>query len=859
MRLVAVIVALGLSAVAVAVAPALGSGSTPSQAKPARLSAADRATLAREPSTRRRIVLVGRVGRGDEIADAVRARGGAVRTADDRAGVVLAELPAAGALALQGTPGLKAIAVDRKVRRPTDTALRPARARVTQTPRPEPINPYLPSGDIGAPQFVQTHPAYDGRSVRIAVVDGLADWTAPGMGTTTTGEPKVTRAYQLDSDLIVVTDRVVPVTAGRFEVDGQEYRLPSGVAAQRVRFGVLRESLAGDVNVDRDRADAFAIAVLGGQQPVAYVDTDQDRSFEGETRLADWNTTHATATLGSDRPDTEPVEVLSFGLNACQETGLGACPAPAGRRGDAWSFVTGSRGTWWASVAAGHDFRLGGGRFDGVAPGAEVWGFDPFGPDRTLWGSDFAAAALLAAQEGADVIDIAATLTPSVFFPGGEDVLSPLVDNLVDAYGVTVVAPVCCNVGLGINVVSPQAARDAILAGQSVGPDTYAAVFGRPGIRGERQHYFTPRGLHATNGRPQPDVVAPAVSLVTTPQWDTATGPLSDVLPPGYYVHNHALAHAQVTGAVAILISAARAEGVPVTPHAVKRALELGARPLRGGLAYGPAEVGHGLVQLDRAWGWLRRLARDESLLGRELTTSVAADVASGTGDGIYQRATVRETEDVTVTTRETTARTYDLRADQPWIHLDRATLELPAAGTGSFSVTIDPAVRAQPGEHVGTVTLDDPGTIDPADHEMRVTIVTPLTFDAAHRVHVADSLEAEAAEELFVAVPPGTRSLVLQLTRPVTARAGVDLYYHQNQGLFLIDDPAQGRTTMEIVSNPEPGVLGVVLHAHETDRPAEEPVVPRHPYDLTITALPGEPPGRIAARAGRRGTPVGH
>jgi Fur family ferric uptake transcriptional regulator len=93
MRLVAVIVALGLSAVAVAVAPALGSGSTPSQAKPARLSAADRATLAREPSTRRRIVLVGRVGRADEIADAVRRQIGAIslQSVYDALGVLVAE------------------------------------------------------------------------------------------------------------------------------------------------------------------------------------------------------------------------------------------------------------------------------------------------------------------------------------------------------------------------------------------------------------------------------------------------------------------------------------------------------------------------------------------------------------------------------------------------------------------------------------------------------------------------------------------------------------------------------------------------------------------------------------------------
>jgi Subtilase family len=797
-----------------------------------------------------RVVLVGQVDRGHELAALVRRRGGSVRLADDRAGFVIAELAAGSARALGRAPGV-AVAVDRKGRVPRAAALpradRRELARATQVPSPGPINPYLPSGDIGAPQFVRDHPGFDGRDVRIAVIESLVDWTAPGMQTTTTGERKVTRAYHLGPESIVVTDRVVRVSGGRFVIDGQEYALP---AARRARFGVAGEQAVGrDLNIDGDSTDAFAVAVMGSgaEEPSAFVDTDQDRSFADETRLTDWNGTHATATFGVDRPDTEQAEVLPFGLNLCQDEGLGPCAAPARARGDAWSLVTPfPAGTWRASVAAGHELRLGGGRFDGVAPGAEVWGFSPHGPDRELFGSDFAAAVLLAAREGADVINVLSTLH-RLFMPGGEDVLSPLVDNVIAAYGVSVVAPVCCNVGLGANHTAPQSARRALLAGDAVGGETFGALHGRP-IRGERLHFFSPYGPHGGSARPLPDVVAPGASLVAAPTSSPSSGPLQDVLPAGYHVRGNAMASSQAAGAVALLISAARAERVPYTPHTLKRALELGARPLRGGPDYTRAEIGHGLIRLDRAWRWLERLGRRPGE-ARELVTTVAADTTTGTGHGIYQRVSAREIETVTVTTGERVARTYTLSADQPWIGLDRTSLTIPASGSATFAVRIDPSVRVEPDTYAGTVTLDDPSTIDPADHELPVTIVTPHRFDPAGRVHLSGRVPAEATHELFVVVPPGTRSLVLHLTRPVGEPAGADLYYHRptlargfpgDEDLWSLTDPPERRTATEIISDPMPGTWRFVLHGHETNRPAAQPVIARHPYDLTLTRLGG-------------------
>jgi len=62
----------------------------------------------------------------------------------------------------------------------------------------------------------------------------------------------------------------------------------------------------------------------------------------------------------------------------------------------------------------------------------------------------------------------------------------------------------------------------------------------------------------------------------------------------------------QVSGALAILASAADQTGRAWVPHSLKRSLELGARPVDGGTrVYQELEVGHGLVQVDKAWTWL--------------------------------------------------------------------------------------------------------------------------------------------------------------------------------------------------------------------------------------------------------------
>ena len=50
---------------------------------------------------------------------------------------------------------------------------------------------FLPIQDIGAREFLQDHPEYDGRGVIVAVLDTGVDMTIPGLGLTSQGLTKV--------------------------------------------------------------------------------------------------------------------------------------------------------------------------------------------------------------------------------------------------------------------------------------------------------------------------------------------------------------------------------------------------------------------------------------------------------------------------------------------------------------------------------------------------------------------------------------------------------------------------------------------------------------------------------------------
>ena len=853
-----------------------------------KLARQDRIDLGRRAARRASadVMLLGRAGQGDEVAAAVRARGGRVRSVSDRVGWVTARMPAGKALDLEDAAVVRAIGLDRKVTLPRDRTARPAAeaARPTAVPPDDDtgaVNAYLPTGDIGAPQFVAGHDEWDGRGVSIAVLDTGVDWTAPGLARTTTGDRKVTRWMDTTGEGLARTSTPATVEDGRFTAAGATWTAPDGVTGA-VRFGVLEErtlapaaednDLSQDLNRDGDGDDVFGILVTGGGEAAltVRVDTDLDRSFTAETALTDWNVSGATGRFGRDDEQTTGVtEQVAFGVLPCSEADDNPCagPLPAGGApGDAWTFAFdgGTHGTNVASIAAGNDLEPGdGASYDGVAPGAELWAVRVLRSNGSSTGSSVGDGMVRAAERGADVINMSLGGLPVINVGSPSDPQASLVDQLTSIFGVTF-AIAAGNDGPGINTVgSPGTAATAVTAGASITPATWASNYDRPGVPSEGLIYFSSVGP-LEDGAFKPDVVAPGSALAAVPGWLDWSSDIfaAGTLPPGYAVfQGTSMASPQVAGTIALLAGAAGRTRTPYTPHSLKRAIELGARPLDGGsFDYQPIEEGHGLVQVERAWSWLRRVG----VADRDVTAATGSFLL-GSGPGGYDRERFSGLREYQLTTLTGGAHRYRLSSSDSWLTPGAAEVTVPgspgtddtgapAPGTASFTARFATTLATRPGVYAGVIRADDPSTPDPADLEILNTVVTPHTFSPrnANGWRFAGSgerggIEAEKVKRFYFEVPEGAGALQLSALSRAAERSGLVMYvtdplgtpYAPSTGAFV----PGGRADVT-VPQPLAGTWEVALHARERaipgvdERPRERPVVPFHGYELTAKLL---------------------
>ncbi|HEX6985371.1 MAG TPA: hypothetical protein VF170_08335, partial [Planctomycetaceae bacterium] len=170
----------------------------PPKGQPERLSREDRATVARAEAAGQatvRVLVAFDSGRGDSVASAIKALGGTVEYREDSVHYLRASVPTAKAGAASALTGVKGFELDKVIPIPD---IRPAPDGIAGiTPQPAPdastprANPYMPTQDTGAAQFVADHPTWDGRGVTIGFVDTGMSLDHPSLLTTSTGERKI--------------------------------------------------------------------------------------------------------------------------------------------------------------------------------------------------------------------------------------------------------------------------------------------------------------------------------------------------------------------------------------------------------------------------------------------------------------------------------------------------------------------------------------------------------------------------------------------------------------------------------------------------------------------------------------------
>lgn len=244
--------------------------------------------------------------------------------------------------------------------------------------------------------------------------------------------------------------------------------------------------------------------------------------------------------------------------------------------------------------------------------------------------------------------------------------------------------------------------------------------------------------------------MAPGGAITSVPNWTLQRSQL---------MNGTSMASPNACGAIALVLSALKAQGVPYTPHLIRRAITATAKDV--GLH--PLVQGHGMVQVAAALEYAKRF-HSRPYAGLPLRVSVQG--IKGTGRGVYLReagesAVSRDfkvnVEPLFHEEAATSAEKVDFEAH---IALSLESADPKAAGWVSvpaffvlvnngrgFNITVDGA-RLPPGLHFAKVVgreVNAPPEMGPL-FEVPITVTKPLEFDLAPGAAGAATSEAKAA-----------------------------------------------------------------------------------------------------------------
>jgi subtilisin family serine protease len=731
--------------------------------------------------------------------------------------------------------GLQAADVDEEI--PLDdprpggfVSLIPQPAPNASTPR---VNPYMPTQDTRAAQFVDAHSTWDGRGVTIGIVDTGVSLDHPSLTTTSTGQPKVENwitgtspfdtGNALDPTWINMSNEVS--ASPSFSFDSKTFTAP---AAGSYRVGFFNEAhprfggeysrvpaAGGDLNRDGDETDKFYLLWNTGTNNV-YVDVDQDNSFADEPAMTDYAVAKQVRKFGTDDGSTAVKEEVPFviqtdGQNKFVNIGI----------------ISGAHGSHVAGIAAGN--ALFGGSMSGAAPGATI-----VSSRACLWLAGCFAHALnegmieVAKQENVDVINMSIGGLPAL--NDGNNARCVLYGRLIEQYNVQMFISIG-NDGPGVNTAGDPGLCDGVMGiGASITKQTYLADYGINKSYQDSLLYFSSRGPREDGGF-QPRIVAPGAAISSIPMWQNQ-GCLASTCPVGYALFNGtSMAAPQSTGAAALLISAAKATGVQHQPAQLRQAISSTARYITEGEAAAGDRLqafdqGNGIFNVEDAWtllstapGGIKPVDVRSSV---PVTTILGGFLATpNTGQGIYDRETLSGTRTYTFT--RTSGGGGAITYNVSWLGNDGtfsspSTVTLPLNQPTTFTVNVNVATE---GVHSAILQLNDPATAG-IDYQTLNTVIKPREFSGpTYAETVSGDIDIAQQQHYFFRVPPATPALKVDMIGGSTA-AGT------GQMRFLRWSPWGLAIESNAVSNcynpPPPGAVCNVNQS-ATSRTAQDPL----------------------------------
>ncbi|MEU2441127.1 S8 family serine peptidase [Streptomyces rubradiris] len=723
-------------------------------------------------------------GKTEQVAgelDAV--DGGLVGRTDDKLGYVRATVPTSRAdSAIDAAVQLSSVrAVDLKqeiplddpvptgAKSPSGRAAYPAPGRNTPAE-----NPYNPSFETGAVEFVRDHPKADGRGVTIGILDSGVDLGHPALRTTTTGERKIV-------DWVTATD---PVTDG----DGTWRRMTTGVTGPAFsvttaqgtekftapegsyKFNYMYESATaggdekGDLNRDGDTTDAWGV-LYDPAAGTVRVDTNDNLDFTDDPAMKPYKDGFQVGHFGTDDPATDVAERVPFVVETRKDVVYNA----SGAKADYVNIgvIESEHGTHVAGITAAHG--LFGGKMNGAAPGAKI-----VSSRACTWTGGCTNVALtegmidLVTKRGVDIVNMSIGGLPAL--NDGNNARAELYTRLIDTYGVQLVIS-AGNSGPGTNTIGDPGLADKVISvGATISKETWAADYGSVVAKEYAMMPFSSRGPREDGGF-TPTLSAPGAAINTTQTW-LPGGPVAEAgysLPAGYsMLQGTSMAAPQATGATALLLSAAKREGIGLTPARLRTALTSTADHIKGVQAY---EEGAGLINVVDAWD-----AIEDGATAHDYTVDAPVDTAiddalktPGRGTGLYDRegglkAGQKKTYDVTIT--RTSGPDKALRHELHFENNAGRTFRIVGDDVVRLPLNrpVTVKVQAAPGSaglKSAILEVDDPRT-EGVDKQILTTVV--VAEPVKYTYSASGSVQRNSTRSYFVTVPEGATSLEVAL-----------------------------------------------------------------------------------------------
>jgi hypothetical protein len=702
---------------------------------------------------------------------------------------------------------------------------------------------YTAAEDVALEQWFAEHPTYDGRGVTIAMMEGAnLDFGHPAfrraktldgrdvpkfagiLNTVSPTGPDVTR---------VGMERVIRPTTTWQPVDGRTYLVPR---PGTFRFGVFSLRMGDNVT------QSFPLLWDEAAGDV-WMDTNGDTSFQDERPMRDFNERFDIRQLRITSSTVHPDFVITTDARAA------AVHVYVGRNAHA---------TMTASVAAGS--RSGESLAFGVAPGARV----------------LAVASSTGTQNAHTFVEayLETARRPDVDLLYDEYVLETVPDTDADFLGIifsrivsvrgTPIVNAAGNDPPLLGMVQSYG-EDVLSVGGTIGPASFAALFGG-GVLGSTTVPTSSAGGPLMDGSLKPDFLAPMYRIAAEPrslarrsERGLPSNSPTRWRPHGYVVSCCTSASSPyAAGVAALLISAAKQEGIPYTAESLYHALRRGATLLPGVPLY---RQGNGVLNVPAAWAHLKGGAAPVRLRVRAPVRHALSGYLThrGEGPGLLEREGWTKGQTGTRTLRLTRETGPAVEAPYPlsWTGSDgtfasRPEIELPLGREVELPVRI--RVR-ESGIHAAYLNVHDPDSRSIVSRIVATVVAgEALGQDGRWSVPLRGVVPLMGTREHVVSVPPGTAALRLD----VAVDAGrIGLLMMAPDGRHPIRyshiTPSEtgrpvgkGRYT-HLLPDPAPGTwsLGFRNDARTSGDPPQPPVDGAG-YSLTATVFSGSITGSL-------------